>query len=136
MGNVIGRSIAGGLLGFAGGTLLLLLGGIGSLIWWIIEGLPTAAPLLEILTFASLYILGATGSGVLAGILFSQATTRIGAALVGIVAIQPFLWGIAMMSQLWDGPGEPGEQLITWIIMSLIFGPVIGLTWIRPYHRR
>jgi hypothetical protein len=130
--DAIGRAIAGGLLGFVGGTLLLMLGGTGILIWWISEGFPSPAPLGQIFPFASMYILGATGSGVIGGLLFARAATRVGAVLVGVMALQPFLWGLSRISQLWYGPSGTSEFLVTWLIMSLTLGPVSDLLGFAP----
>ena len=126
------RAAKGALIGSLGGFLLLGFGFAA----WLLSGSPGDPVTLDDLLFAFLYVVGAAGAGVIGGILYPWTRTRSGSVLVGMVAIQPFLWGVMKIME--GTSGEPlalTGKVVVWIIMTLTFGPVIGLSWIRGWSR-
>jgi hypothetical protein len=118
----------GAALGFIGAAALALIG----IIRWALVSLtrPVDASLQDLVGLG-VYVLGGAAAGIIAGMLFPLARNKIGASVVGMVSIQPFLYGIFLITS--DEPQSGGTNLFVWLLMTIIFGPVIGLAWIRPW---
>jgi hypothetical protein len=116
-------------MGLIGAAVLALIG----IIRWVVVSLahPVDASLHDLVGLG-IYVLSGAAAGVVAGILFPLARSKVGAALVGMVSIQPFLYGIILLITS-DEPQSQGAKLFVWILMTIVFGPVIGLAWIRPW---
>ena len=117
-------------MGFVGAAALALIG----IIRWVVVSLtrPVDASFQDLLGLG-IYVLSGGAAGVVAGMLFPLAKSKIGAALVGMVSIQPFLYGIILLITS-DEPQSQDATLFVWILMTIVFGPVIGLAWIRPWY--
>ena len=126
----ISRAAVGTFIGLLGACLFLVIGLVRYLIATA-SGASIAGP--ADLTGPALYAFGGAAAGAVSGLLFPLAKHKLGAALVGIVAIQPWLYGILLIIQS-EQPVDSGADTFAWIMMTLIFGPAIGLSWIRPWH--
>lgn len=117
-------------MGFIGAAVLAL---IGIIRWLVISVTRPVDASLQDLVGLGIYVLSGAAAGVVAGMLFPLARSKFGAALVGMVSIQPFLYGIILLITS-EEPQPQGATLFVWILMTIVFGPVIGLAWIRPWY--
>jgi len=62
-----------------------------------------------------------------------MAKNKLGAIVVGLVAVQPLLLTIVTQFGKPTGEDRPGD-LFAWVFTTLAFGPVIGLVWIRGWR--
>ncbi len=129
---VADRAFTGAVLGLGGGLGLLAIGAIR----WLVAGAPGDPFTVQDLLPAVLYVVAAAGSGAVGGALLPLAATKRGAIGVGVVAIQPLV--LTIMTQF----GEPDAPAVNagldvggWLVLSLIFGPVVGLTWVHGWSR-
>ncbi len=127
---VCDRAIVGGLIGFVGACLLAVIGLASWLYASFRNHLVMDADGLGWLVF---YVLGGAVAGGAGGVLFPLAKSRLGAVLVGMVAVQPLLAAINYM-EMRGSPAAVDELVFVWGGMTLAFGPVIGLAWIRPWY--
>ena len=113
------------MIGLLGGLILLIMGVVA----WLLSDDPIGWGEISLFSF---YLLGATAAGVVAGVFYPWAKSKTGAVVVGMIAIQPFLYGIMLIVRaVEEEPIGSGGELFTWLVMTAVFGPVIGLSWIR-----
>lgn len=117
-----GRALSGLVIGLLGSGVLLGIGLLRALV-----AVPLGTPIGfggEEAQMAAGFLLGGALAGIAGGLLFPLARIKLGAVAVGIVAFQPLLFAILLLTE--------DAHWSTWLIMTAIFGPVIGIAWIHP----
>ncbi len=111
-------------IGLLGASLLVAVGFARALVGLVRGSSVAVGP--EDLALVIWYVAGGGAAGLIAGLLFPVARSKPGAILVGAVALQPLLLAILFVE---------GYDWLTWVIMTAVFGPVVGIAWVHRWHR-
>lgn len=131
----LSRALGGARIGFITACCFLLIGLLVVVVQWLVGRAGASTLRMQDLPWLGLYVAGGGASGAVGGLLVPLAERRAGAALAGIVAFQPFLYAVVrIVEHVEPGPQDALARVVPWIFMSLIFGPIVGLRWIRPWY--